>query len=74
MGYEDVLEQIEHKEGKRKKFEKHNTPKDRDNAKSDKECRRCGRTGRGVISKYGLNYCRQCFREIAEKLGFEQLS
>mgnify|MGYP006914300835 FL=1 len=51
MGYEDVLEQIDHKEGKRKKFEKHNTPKDRDNAKSDKECRRCGRTGRGVISK-----------------------
>lgn len=73
MGYEDVLEQIKHKEGDRKAFEKHNTPKDRDYGKSKKQCRRCGRTGRGVISKYGLNYCRQCFREIAEELGFQQL-
>ncbi len=73
MSYEDVLKQIENKEGKRKSFEKHNTPKERDYGKSKKVCRRCGRTGRGVISKYDLNYCRQCFREIAEDLGFEQL-
>ena len=32
-------------------------------------CRRCGST-RGVIKKYGLYYCRHCFREIAKKLGF----
>ncbi|EHK01209.1 30S ribosomal protein S14P [Candidatus Haloredivivus sp. G17] len=44
-----------------------------DVGKSKKECRRCGRTGRGVISKYDLNFCRQCFREVAEDLGFEQL-
>lgn len=73
MSYEAVLDQIKHKEGKRKKFEKHNAPKERDYGKSKKECRRCGRTGRGVISEYGLNYCRQCFREIAEELGFKQL-
>lgn len=73
MSYEAVLEQIKHKEGKRKKFEKNNAPKDRDYGKSKKECRRCGRTGRGVISKYDLNFCRQCFREVAEDLGFEQL-
>lgn len=73
MGYEDILDQIKHKEGDRKAFEKHNTPKERDYGKSKKECRRCGRTGRGVISKYNLKYCRQCFREVAEELGFKQL-
>jgi len=36
-------------------------------------CRRCGRTG-GVIRKYGLNYCRQCFREIASMVGFKKYS
>ena len=73
MSYEAGLDQIKHKKGKREKFEKHNAPKQRDYGKEKKECRRCGRTGRGVISKYGLDYCRQCFREIAEELGFEQL-
>lgn len=73
MGYEDVLKQIKHKAGKRRKFEKHNTPEEREHGKSRKECRRCGRTGRGVISKYGLDYCRQCFREVAEELGFKQV-
>lgn len=73
MGYEEILEQIKDKEGKKKAFEKHNTPKERDFGKAKKQCRRCGRTGRGVISKYDLNYCRQCFREIAEELGFKQL-
>jgi small subunit ribosomal protein S14 len=73
VSYEKVLEQIEHKRGKREKFKKNNAPKERTNGKSQKECRRCGRTGRGIISKYNLNYCRQCFREVAEELGFEQL-
>ncbi len=36
-------------------------------------CRKCGRSG-GVIRKYGLNYCRQCFREIAKELGFKKYS
>ena len=34
-------------------------------------CRKCGRYG-GIIRKYGLNYCRQCFREEAKKLGFKK--
>lgn len=41
---------------------------------SEKElpkCRRCGRTG-GVIRKYDLYICRQCFREVAEELGFKK--
>lgn len=34
-------------------------------------CIRCGRYG-GIIRKYGLNYCRQCFREIATKMGWKK--
>ncbi|HIQ38408.1 MAG TPA: 30S ribosomal protein S14 [Methanothermococcus okinawensis] len=41
--------------------------------KSHRVCRRCGREGRGIIRKYGLNLCRQCFRELAPKLGFKKL-
>ena len=41
--------------------------------KSKHKCRQCGRTG-GVIRKYGLNYCRQCFRELGKKIGFKKFS
>ena len=34
-------------------------------------CRRCGRHG-GLIKKYGLYYCRHCFREIAEDIEFKK--
>jgi len=37
------------------------------------KCRRCDRTG-GVIRKYGLMYCRQCFREVARSVGFKKFS
>jgi ribosomal protein S14 len=36
-------------------------------------CRKCGRTG-GLIRKYGLHYCRQCFRKEAKKIGFKKYS
>ncbi|KAF0741110.1 hypothetical protein Ae201684_003678 [Aphanomyces euteiches] len=37
--------------------------------KDSKHCRACATT-RGVISKYGLNMCRRCFRERATQIGF----
>ncbi len=41
-----------------------------------KETRRCQRCGSrdAVIRKYGLNLCRQCFRELAVSLGFRKYS
>lgn len=36
-------------------------------------CRRCGRK-RGIIRRYELNLCRQCFREVAPELGFKKYS
>lgn len=39
--------------------------------KGSRPCRNCGSYG-PVIRKYGLMVCRQCFRELARKLGFKQ--
>ncbi|MCL4325405.1 MAG: 30S ribosomal protein S14 [Candidatus Thermoplasmatota archaeon] len=36
-------------------------------------CTRCGRK-RGIVRKYGLFICRQCFREVAHDLGFKKYS
>lgn len=74
MSYQGVLEQIEHNRNKVKRFKKHNFPKERDFGKAKRVCRRCGRRGRGIIRKYDLHYCRQCFREIGNKLGFKKMS
>jgi small subunit ribosomal protein S14 len=35
------------------------------------ECRRCGRK-RGLVRKYDIYLCRQCFREIAPEMGFQK--
>jgi small subunit ribosomal protein S14 len=34
-------------------------------------CERCGRK-RGIVRRYGLHFCRQCFREVAMDLGFRK--
>ena len=34
-------------------------------------CRICGRP-EGVIRKYGINMCRQCFKRKAKEMGFEK--
>ncbi|MBI2140053.1 30S ribosomal protein S14 [Candidatus Woesearchaeota archaeon] len=56
-----------------KKFLKYNTPKPRKYGKITKVCRVCG-NHRGHISKYGINICRRCFREVAIRLGFKKFS
>lgn len=33
----------------------------------------CANQG-GIIRKYGLNICRQCFREKSEQIGFTKVS
>lgn len=48
--------------------------KSENNRKHGEEARRCIRCGShgSVIRRYNLYLCRQCFREIAEKLGFKK--
>lgn len=45
--------------------------KKRNVGKGANPCTRCGSYG-PVIRRYDLNLCRQCFREVAEKLGFKK--
>lgn len=71
--HKKVFTQLKAKPAKLKKFMKHNAPKERKTGKNIKRCRNCGRTG-GHIQKYGLQLCRQCFRETATKLGFKKFS
>lgn len=66
-----VLKQLQNKPGKLAKYQKYSVPKNRSHSVLKKKCVRCGRTG-GHISKYGLNLCRQCFRDVATKIGFKK--
>lgn len=71
--YRKEFKQLRAKPVKLKKYIKHNAPKVRSCGRSQKRCQRCGRI-RAHIDKYGLNVCRQCFREIATKIGFKKYS
>jgi len=66
-----VLKQIGSKPVKIIRYKKYNVPKERSCSKIKRKCRRCGRIG-AHISKYNLGLCRQCFREIATKIGFKK--
>ncbi len=35
------------------------------------ECQRCGRE-QGLVGKYDIWLCRQCFREVARQMGFKK--
>ncbi|MBC7120753.1 MAG: 30S ribosomal protein S14 [Candidatus Methanosuratus sp.] len=51
---------------------KYRQPKERKFGKGSRKCKRCGSKGSTLIRRYGLNLCRQCFRESAETLGFKK--
>ncbi|MFW9930103.1 MAG: 30S ribosomal protein S14 [Candidatus Thorarchaeota archaeon] len=34
-------------------------------------CQRCG-THRALIRRYGIMFCRRCFREVAADIGFRK--
>lgn len=66
-----VIKQLQNKPGKMAKHTKYSVPKQRTGSIHGKKCKRCGRTG-GHISKYGINLCRQCFRDVATRIGFKK--
>lgn len=69
--WKKITEQLKNKPAKLQKFIKHNKPKDRKRGIASQKCSRCGRFG-AHISSYGLDLCRQCFREIAVDVGFKK--
>ena len=68
-----ILKQLRNKPALMQRFLKHNKPKDRKFGIAAEKCEKCGRYG-AHINQYGLNLCRQCFRELAEELGFKKFS
>ncbi len=73
MSLKKSRKQIENKKAKVARFDKFCTPRKRKFGKYIKKCRKCGKR-KGVIHKYNLMYCRQCFREQASGLGFKKYS
>ncbi len=71
--YTKSLKIYTNKPGKLKKVLRHNSRKERTTGYATARCIRCGRMGRGLIRKYGLNICRQCFREVAKEMGWKKL-
>lgn len=71
--WKKILKQLRNKPEVMEKFMKHCKPKERKTGIAVKKCERCGRYG-AHIKSYGLNFCRQCFREIAEEIGFRKYS
>lgn len=69
--YKKVFKQLKNKPIKLRKFKKHNTPSPRKTGVNTRPCKICGRIG-GHIQKYGLDICRQCFRDNAKQLGFKK--
>jgi len=68
-----ILKQLKNKPEKMQRFLKHSKPKERKTGIAKRKCERCGRFGANIKS-YGLNLCRQCFREVAEEIGFKKYS
>lgn len=68
-----ITKQLKNKPVILQKFLKFNKPKDRKTGITAKKCERCGRFG-AHLGQYNINMCRQCFREIAEEIGFNKYS
>jgi small subunit ribosomal protein S14 len=66
-----ITKQLKNKPAILQKFLKNCKPKQRKTGIAAKKCERCGRFG-AHLSQYNLNLCRQCFREIAEEIGFKK--
>jgi len=65
------FKQIEHKEGERNRQLKFNKPTEKKYGRGNRVCELCGRRG-ALIRRYSLNICRQCFKEVATKIGFKK--
>ncbi len=66
-----VMKQIKGKKAKKSRFMRFNKPKVPKFGRGSRRCKICWRYG-AHIRKYGINVCRQCFRDIAEDLGFQK--
>lgn len=66
-----TFKQVKHKKAEKMSQLKHNKPTPPKFGRGARRCKICLRYG-AHIRKYGLNICRQCFREVASELGFKK--
>lgn len=66
-----IAKQLRNKPAILAKFTRFNKPRQRTTGITTQKCERCWRFG-AHIKQYNLNLCRQCFREIAEEIGFKK--
>ena len=71
--WKKAFKQLKAKPVKLRKYIKNNSPKKRTTGYGLSRCERCGRFG-GHIHKYQLDFCRCCFRDIADKIVFNKYS
>lgn len=69
--FERIAKTLKGKPAKYKRFIKFNKHKMQPHDKRQNACTRCNRP-EAHIKIHGLNYCRECFREIAEDIGFKK--
>ena len=66
-----MFKQLDSKPAIKSRYIRFCKPKERKYGIASKKCIRCGRYG-AHLNQYGLDLCRHCFREIAEKIGFKK--
>lgn len=69
--YDRILKTLKDKPAKSKRFVKFSSHKFQPHDIKLRKCVRCNRLD-GHIRVHGLNYCRECFREVATDLGFRK--
>jgi small subunit ribosomal protein S14 len=69
--FEKILKVHSNNPAKKARFIKFNKHKMQPHDRRAHLCIRCNRA-EGHIKIHGLNYCRQCFREVAPDLGFKK--
>jgi small subunit ribosomal protein S14 len=66
-----MFNQLDAKPVIKQKYIKNNHKRQRACGRTTKACVHCG-SFRAFNGKYGLNLCRKCFRDFAQRLGFKK--
>ncbi len=69
--FERIAKNLTGKPAKYSRFVRFNKHKLQPHDLRFRRCIRCGRS-EAHIGVHGLNYCRECFREVAKDLGFKK--
>jgi ribosomal protein S14 len=69
--WKKTFNSISHKKAESGRMLKFNKPTEKKFGRGKRICNICGRR-KGLIRRYSLNICRQCFRDVARSIGFNK--